>query len=97
MDSLNRSTSAPAFYTTVNGSMVLSRVPTDMTFNRSSCNSAWEPYYEQRVFMPDYPYFKRWQCRANAYNEHFEMYNRQQNIQYEGKEPSSFNSFFLVA
>jgi len=65
--------SAPATFVTVNGTPVRRPTNAELSLDPSTCRNAGpEPYLQQLVFRPDFPYFKRWQCRANAYINRFE-------------------------
>jgi len=59
---------APATFVTINGTPMRRHPPEALRFDPSMCRyDKQEPYEQQLVFRPDFPYFKRWQCRANAY------------------------------
>lgn len=60
---------APATFVTINGTPMRTTGLNDRHFDSADRCSAQrqEPYHNQIMFQPDYPYFKRWQCRANSY------------------------------
>lgn len=64
---------APATFVTINGTPMQQKPPRAMQFDPSVCRPVHpDPYYFQQTFQPDYPYFKRWQCRANSYLQNFQ-------------------------
>lgn len=59
---------APATFVTVNGTPMRTTGLNDLHFDPSRCQDIrQEPYQNQMTFQPDYPYFKRWQCRAASH------------------------------
>ncbi len=77
---------APATFVTINGTPMMRRTPAQLQFHPSECRNVFEPYYFQNTFMPDFPYFKRWQCLANQYLQRFQL--EHPNVPgYQGQSP----------